>query len=153
MKQLLRSSGWRTFSAVYYLYDIYRLNGRKLNGKETEDLIIKCLNDQACTYLVVDALDECDSSLRAALLSELQKIQEQAKCFVHVLTSCRTHIDADYKPNFKEAQSVEIQNENDIQYYIEHRLDLGFARNIFMPELQPFKSEMRAKLVEKANGM
>lgn len=154
LKQLLRSIGGQAADTISYIFQQRQMDGRVLTSKETKELIIECVNDRTRTYLIVDALDECDVSTRTALLSVLRSIQMEARCHIHLLVSSRAKADADNPTgSLRNFENISMQNEEDLQNYVEIRLNRDFELGILMPELEPHKSEIRRKLIQKANGM
>lgn len=104
-----------------------------------EDLFSALVTDY--TYLIVDALDEFDSSQRQNLLFRLKGIQNAS-----LLVTSRNK-----KANGFEARDV-IANENDIKNYIDRAINLSDLSNR-VDEDGTLREEIKLIVTKKADGV
>lgn len=100
-------------------------------SEESVDLIIRMTEARPVTYIVLDALDECDQETRGELLLALQKIVDRASALVKVFVSSRD--DADIVAHFSIRPHIRVEiakTQDDIQLFIEKRVDESAQRAI-----------------------
>ena len=86
---------------------------------EAIQLIKKIASERSVTYILLDALDECDGEERGEILKGLQEILQQSSSLVKVFVSSRN--DHDFFDFFSGYPSVSIEaskNQSDIDMYV-----------------------------------
>ncbi|KAL5391936.1 hypothetical protein PMIN04_007501 [Paraphaeosphaeria minitans] len=95
----------------------------KLSLSETTDLILELLEDEPAT-IVIDALDECDPTLRPDLILALKMILVRSESLVKVFVSGR--YDGDLASYFGDSSNIQIEekdNKFDIDHFVRIRLE------------------------------
>ena len=104
------------------------------------------------TYIILDALDECEN--RSELLTDLEKIRTWNDVKCHILVTSRRENDIEDRliSSISEEQAVCIQSaliDADIRRYIRERLQTDRR----LKRWQKQRSEIENALMKKANGM
>lgn len=129
-------------------------DGRKQPESETlSNTLIQMINEVQEVWIVLDALDECDSE-RDVLLQWLQDVLNSDHRNVHLLvTSQPEHgIELGLKKFSKDSDTVSITNNliaEDIRAYIRHRLSNDQNSGI----VRSYQAEIEKQLVDRADGM
>ncbi|KAF3938207.1 Ankyrin-3 [Dactylella cylindrospora] len=97
------------------LYETYSRSGKTEPADEIRDLVVQLASSFATTYIVVDALDECDAEHR---LDVLDVLQELADAGIRIFTTSRPHPE-DINDVFEGADKIELTaRPDDISKYI-----------------------------------
>ncbi|EPS43367.1 hypothetical protein H072_2627 [Dactylellina haptotyla CBS 200.50] len=134
------------------LFESYYASGKtELENQRIEDLLIETISKFKTTYIVVDALDECDPEQRFYVLQIFQKL---ASAGAKVFATSRPHPE-DINEALNEARKIELSADaDDIKKYINAEI----ARHQrSAPRARQIHSELRSHIVEsltrKSNGM
>lgn len=126
------------------------------------DIFIAVATDPLCdgTYVILDALDECESNSRNDLLQRLSQYSPEAdsnapNTFLKVLITSRPYRDIDIQllkhPKIRLKTEIEAANvEADITSFISHKVNELASMCKYGPEL---KEKVLAKLQTGADGM
>jgi Cdc6-like AAA superfamily ATPase len=108
-------------AAVGELYDRHKKKRTKPSSNEISRVLQSVTSEKSRVYIIIDALDECQTSggCRAELVSEIFNLQ--SKTDVNILATSR------YVPEietmFREIPRIEIRaNDHDIQRYLDSRM-------------------------------
>ena len=124
---------------------------------ESVDTLIDIVNDRSLTYLVVDALDECDKDSRADLVNSFSRLLRKSSGLVKIFVSSRNdqdlvmHMDA-YPDIVIEARD----NQDDILHYVGSSVDrLIHEKKLLATEIvsDSLREEVKQTLTEGAQGM
>jgi hypothetical protein len=117
------------------------------------DEIFRALQSVAALYsrvfIVVDALDECQTTggSRARFLSEVLSVQ--AKCGANVFATSRFIQEITEDP--KGSRSMEVRaNSDDVRKYLDLRISQGESRILRRPDLQ---AKITTEIVNAVDGM
>lgn len=100
-------------------------------------------------FIIVDALDECQTAdgCRSRFLSELFAVQ--AKCGVNIFATSRSIPEINTK--FSQSTPVEIRaSDEDVKRYLEWRMG---ELPSFIEQNQPLREEIKTKISEAVDGM
>ena len=144
---------------VRELYKSHEQNGfaaGPLTLEESTALIIQLSQDRPLTTIVIDALDECDLSLRGDLLDALSRILQDSCGLVKILVSSRA--DADIVCHFSDCLNLRIeasQNQEDIEYYVDFEVERLIERKklLYGNVSLELKQTIQLVLREQAQGM
>ncbi|KAJ0413394.1 hypothetical protein BJY00DRAFT_61194 [Aspergillus carlsbadensis] len=127
-----------------------------LDFDESHDLLVRLLNDDAQTTIIMDALDECSEQSRRSLMQSLGKLVDQSSALARVFVSSRG--DCDIAARFKDIPNTSIIQgltgpdikrsvEQEVRHSIKYK-DLLYGE--VSPELQ---GKITTELLAKADGM
>ncbi|KAK1499751.1 hypothetical protein CTAM01_06945 [Colletotrichum tamarilloi] len=131
------------------LYDKHQKRKTSRSTQETIDLLQVLSSCYERTFIVVDALDECDRNARQAFLPEILRLQQRSQ--VNIFATTREIPEILESKEFENSISVEIRaNQEDVLRYTSDRMARmqSFVRNNL--DLQ---KEIRHTIAEKVNGM
>ena len=128
---------------------------RRLALKDSVKLIIAITEDTPVT-IVIDALDECDTTERWALLCALQDIVQKSKQLVKVFASSRE--DGDIIAHMSDVPSVIIRasdNGEDVRKFVEAEVDrmITSKRLLHGRVSDNLRNKIILKLANGAQGM
>lgn len=95
----------------------FKSNG--LNLDDSRDLIVRLIEDYSMTTIVVDALDECDPTMRQSLLDAFEHILKESAGLVKIFVSSRNDQDIVY--TLRDYPNLDISSERntaDIEAYV-----------------------------------
>lgn len=98
--------------------------GSFLDLGDTLDLIIDIIKNRTITFIVLDALDECDSSLQYELIDALETILRESQSLVKIFVSSRN--DSDLVCWLQEYPNKEIlssDNQVDLAAFVDDEVD------------------------------
>ncbi|KAJ5113305.1 hypothetical protein N7456_001839 [Penicillium angulare] len=146
------SSNWGAIQKSVIEADINnRRNGEQFDEIKCRDLLLKSFNLYPRTTLVLDALDECDSTSREKLLKFLNSISSEAIKPVKIFISSRP--DEDIRRQFRAGPNIGVQagdTQDDIKRFIEKKLSELVDSNDAIYQCQ---EDIKRKLVAKCDGM
>jgi hypothetical protein len=148
VKQLSRRQG-ELSSILKDLYSRFTGGGKRPDLKELTSLLLQFSKSFNQTYILIDALDECnDASDRETFLAVLQEIQRAS---VKLFITSRSHL-SDIPRVFGNQCRVDMtSNKKDIQEYLRTKLTGDFElAELIGPEL---REETVSNIVRKAGGM
>lgn len=138
-----------------------RYEKRNVDGPMSVDeavkMIIAITSERHLTYLVVDALDECDRNVRQDLLQMFERILETSSSLVKIFISSRD--DQDIKLSLDRHLGISIRardNKRDIEFYIQHTVDQYIRDRKILPiegVPESLKELIKRRLYEGAQGM
>ena len=142
-------------SVLQNLYLSYSSGGQQPTGEVLLNTLHHMMTSLEDTYILLDALDECDD--RYELLTIIEQIVSWEDVTLHVLVTSRREIDIDeaLRPLSSLQNCISIQGtlvEADIRIYVHDRLqiDRKLRRWQKIPDMQ---REIEDSLMKKANGM
>jgi hypothetical protein len=137
------------------LYNQKRREGfssNKLSFVESEALLLQLIQPYSRTFLVLDALDECDKSLRGQLIETFNRLLSASKGLSIFISSRR---DADIKYQLEKNANVGIEatdNQNDIITFVAEKIESSqFKRRIKIPE--DLQRDISQTILDKSGGM
>jgi hypothetical protein len=109
--------------SVHDLFDSISSKG-DLPLHECERLLLDIVRDHPGTYIIIDALDECeDAKHRKLLLQTMERLSQQGNC--RVLAASRPHVH-DVEVSFPNAMRLDIQaQQDDLRSYLYQQLQRG----------------------------
>ncbi|KAJ7286558.1 hypothetical protein C8J57DRAFT_1497205 [Mycena rebaudengoi] len=123
----------------------------------TQDLLNildELLLEFCCTYIVLDALDECRNTDQPSLVELLSKLRTRTESSLHLLlTSQPREI---FTVAFKGVKRVVMGSkttQKDIERFVSSEVQSRFQRLRHWDHWKPRAAEIIAKVVEKSNGM
>ena len=145
--------------SVVSLYRKHKNDGfksGKLQVDESKDLIIRLTKEFQETFIVIDALDECDKRSRDRLLDALKSIMEETPHRVKVFVTSRD--DDDIVLHLKGVPNVYIRssdNSSDIETFIVAEIERCISKNkLLRGSVEPrLKQRIIWTLADKAQGM
>jgi hypothetical protein len=137
------------------LYNQKRREGfssNKLSFVESEALLLQLIQPYSRTFLVLDALDECDKSLRGQLIETFNRLLGASKGLSIFISSRR---DADIKYQLEKKANVGIEatdNQNDIITFVAEKIESSqFKRRMKIPE--DLQRDISQTILDKSGGM
>lgn len=122
---------------------------RPLQLEDLEHAIISVCENFDRTFLVVDALDECENEQRRILLRALSNLEGKAS--LRILLTSRPHLHDEIKKVSVRHFSIEIgATDSDLTTYISQMVDRSDKADEIDKE---FKQEIIQKIIEKARRM
>lgn len=123
--------------------------GRPLQLEDIEQALQFVCADFDHTFLIIDALDECDKEERKILLRTLSGLQK--KSTVRLFLTSRPQLDDEIRRAFGETSRFEIgAAESDLAAYLSMKID--DSDNVDVID-EDFKAEIIAKVVQGARQM
>ncbi|KAK5128139.1 hypothetical protein LTR08_004175 [Meristemomyces frigidus] len=116
-----------------------RFNQRRIAGdvsaKEATDIIIDTIEDRPLTYIVIDALDECDRQKRDTLVDSLKMILAKSTSLVKIFVTSRdNHQDIAWSMHGYPALCIDAsQNQADIDHYVQYSVKNAIERKKLLP--------------------
>lgn len=132
------------------VYEKRTSNGH-LPQHECERLLLHFVNELECLYLVIDALDECDTIHRKAFLRSLGLLMQTGK--VRLLVTSRPHIQdlTDWLHQHSNLLNMKIEaQDEDLETYLQQELDRQGVSDIADSN---FANRLVRKLITDAEGM
>lgn len=150
-------------SGIDGLYDklVERYADRKTAGymslDECTEMLIEVASARSATFIVIDALDECDRETRQDLIDALQNVVAESTSLVKIFISSRE--DGDIKRSMDLYPNVRIeaeQNQQDIELFVSLTVDeLIRKKRLLGSEMvtDELRSDIKLSLQDKAQGM
>jgi Cdc6-like AAA superfamily ATPase len=135
------------FETLKLLCSKYKTKNLRLPQKDLLEELEKALKLVGDTYIIVDALDECDKEPRSRLIKELARMSSQ--CTIRLLATARG--ESDIEALFKGDSRLTIEAaEGDIKLYTERRGE-SFAQDLV--NNQDLRAEVVRAVVDASEGM
>jgi hypothetical protein len=138
----------------------YKEKGQRPDRRTLENTLLATIRGFSTVYVVLDALDECpfENGERDKLLESICRIHNQARENLHLLCTSRreTDIAAVLEPMLSSRSNMDIDlsaHKEAIDHDIGLHIDNTFGVEHFRSWPAEIKSEARATLIEKADGM
>jgi hypothetical protein len=136
-----------------------RQTAGSISLNEAKDLLLQSIETRSTTYILVDALDECDTDNRRKLIECLREVLEASSTIVKVFFASRENPDI-YKKlsQYPEVQLNAMQNQMDIDTYVEAKVQEGFDNDLLLPDedeeaVEQELTNIKKCLREGAKGM
>lgn len=116
-----------------------RFNNRRKEGEvsaeEASEVIVSTIEDRPITYIVIDALDECDRQRRDILVDALKTILTQTNSLVKIFVTSRdNHQDIVLSMNGVPALCIDAsRNQADIVQYVQHSVQRAIDKRKLLP--------------------
>lgn len=128
-----------------------------MSTDECNDLLVRVLNERDLTFIVVDALDECNKETRQDIVQAFERLLQDTSSLVKIFVTSRDDLDLIHAMNaYLDVRISAADNHNDISRYIRHSLDDCIRTQKLLPT-QKVSDELRVQieqsLIEKAQGM
>jgi hypothetical protein len=133
---------------VEELYELMKKRNRKPDKDALMPIILSLLKSFVSTYIVIDALDECFESYRAAVTDMIIQLRAAA---ANIFTTSRPHIEPIDEEGDEWARIEIMAHEEDIRHLFDHTL--GQKGNIRKRLSAAFRDEIVRAIVAKAEGM
>ncbi|SMR60228.1 unnamed protein product [Zymoseptoria tritici ST99CH_1E4] len=100
------------------------------SAEEATDIIMNTIRDRPLTYIVIDALDECDPQSRDVLIDSLVVILSQSTSLVKIfVTSRHGHMDITSRMNVYPAVAIDAAcNQADVDLYVRNSVRTAVER-------------------------
>jgi hypothetical protein len=131
------------------VYEQLNIQNKRLDLRQLESLLLSLCSNFIQTFILVDALDECDAiSARRLFLSALQALR---KASIKTFVTSRPNPE-DIKIQLYQVPQVEIvATESDIKRYIKEKTE---ANHVFMKRITPVLEEQIINTIAgRASGM
>lgn len=109
---------------VRHLWQESRSKGQDLGFEACKKLILSSINLYDSTTLILDALDECESTSRARLIETFKLLKSQSTKPLRIFVSSRP--DGDIRSLFESLPNIEIRatdNDDDIKKFVNAQID------------------------------
>jgi Cdc6-like AAA superfamily ATPase len=127
-------------------------SSNKISSEECETLLIQLIQAYPQSFLVLDALDECDQQLRGDLIEAFNRLVNTSKGLKIFISSRR---DADLKHQLEKKSNVGIEatdNQKDISTFVAETIQRNQeVRRIPIPK--DLQDRIVETLLEKSGGM
>ena len=122
---------------------------RPLQSDDLVQAIVSTCEDFHHTFLVIDALDECENGQRRDIIKALSTLQGKAS--IQILLTSRPHLADEIKKAFARQDSLEIgATDHDLAVYVSKMVE----RSDKVDDIdETFKREIIEKIIEKACRM
>ena len=125
--------------------------------RETVEMTLLILRERQITYLIIDALDECERSVRSDLIEALERMLSETPNLLKIFASSRDDQDIVVTMNhYPNVQIHAVDNQDDIEYFVNHEVDRLVERKRLLPtqKMPPHLCEkIKKTLREGARGM
>ncbi|KAL8925421.1 MAG: hypothetical protein Q9208_003513 [Pyrenodesmia sp. 3 TL-2023] len=133
-------------TAVTTLYKTFRWQHKTAKLQDLVQALISAARDQPMTFLVIDALDECDTKLRRQFLSVLDSLKDSTSIFV----TSRSHIQ-DIKQAFWSTPRIEIKaHRSDLRRCISYEIEASDWRDDLD---ERYRNEIADKVINNTEDM
>jgi hypothetical protein len=136
-----------------------RQTAGELSLEEAKDLLRQSIEIRSTTYILVDALDECDIDNRRKLIECLREVLKVSSTTVKIFLASRKNPDI-YKTlgQYPEVQLNAKQNQVDVDAYVEAKVHEDFDKGLLLPDedkeaVKQELTDIKRRLREGANGM
>jgi len=139
-----------TLRQVRKLYEYHESPKTRPDAAEYSKILRSLMANFSHTYIIVDALDECNESdgTRSKLMKELQ----QSPANLSLL--CTSRLLGDIEKRFATASRLEIlARDTDVEAYVQARISEESSLAEFCEKDKNLRSTIIKRLVEKAKGM
>lgn len=115
-------------------YDQQRPAG-DLSAEEATRIILAAIEDRPVSYILVDALDECDRQTRDVLIDSLKDILAKSSSLVKIFVTSRdSHQDIALSMEDYPALCIDAsRNRADIDHYIRHSVKSAISKRKLLP--------------------
>ncbi|KAL7934707.1 hypothetical protein V8C35DRAFT_34444 [Trichoderma chlorosporum] len=136
------------------LYDAH-FPSRSPPMEELDSLLIKVINLSKETFLVIDALDECDSQLvRDEILNFLADLLKRVETSLHILITSRREVDIETKISQLSIPTTSVTlRATEVDNDIRNHLQVLMTEDPFTAWSTPLKERVIRHLVENADGV
>lgn len=139
----------------------HRYEERSITGlisiDECSETVIRIVDDRPLTYIVVDALDECDRENRWELINAFEHILQDSSSLVKIFVTSRDDQDLVLAMNnYPEVRIEATDNQDDISHYVSHSVDQLIREKKMLPTQgvpDKLRAQIKQRLCEGAQGM
>ncbi|KAK4691933.1 hypothetical protein P7C71_g5177, partial [Lecanoromycetidae sp. Uapishka_2] len=122
---------------------------REVQQQDLEQALLLTQADFEQTFLVIDALDECDNEHRKDLLRSLAALQKEPS--VRIFLTSRPHLSQEITKKFENPLQVQIgATDHDLRVYLSSKID--DSDNVDVVD-KDFKEEIITKVIQAARKM
>jgi hypothetical protein len=130
----------------------------EMSSAEASEIIIDTIRARPLTYIIVDALDECDPEARKILIDKLKDVVSQSQSLVKVLVTSRPS-QADINNAMEELPALYInasRNQEDIRCFVISEVNNAIKKRRFLPTWT-VSAKLRQQIIDSlcngASGM
>lgn len=140
--------------SVFQRYESRQSNG-ELQDRETIDLCVKSIDSRGPTFILVDALDESDSTCRDVLLGGLVRLLKKSTQVVKLFVTSRDKRNESMIMDYPEVVIDPEINGDDIKLYVDAELERMESGKVIPIGRLPtdLRDLVKDELVKKADGM
>ena len=115
-------------------YEKRRVDG-DVSAQEAVEIISNTIEDRSVTYILIDALDECDRRKREVLIDALKTILVESKSLIKIFVTSRdNHHDITWSMRGFPALCIDAsQNQADIVHYVQYSVQRAIDRKKLLP--------------------
>nr|POE77558.1 ankyrin-3 [Quercus suber] len=129
-----------------------------ISSREATELIIDTIENRPLSYIVIDALDECDRRTRDTLTDSLKQILLSSKSLVKILVTSRdSHQDIVWSMKGFPAICIDAsQNQTDVERYVRYSVRNAIERKKLLPTenvTEDLQRRIEDSLRKSAKGM
>lgn len=136
----------------------HRFDNRRREGdvsaEEASEIIVNTIEDRSITYIVLDALDECDRQRRDTLIDALKTILTQSDSLVKIFVTSRdNHQDIVWSMKGFPALCIDAsRNRADIVQYVQHSVQRAINKRKLLPTERMTADVQQAIVDSLCNG-
>lgn len=139
-----------------------RYNKRRTAGdvsaEEAINIILQTIKDRPVTYIVIDALDECNRDTRWVLIESLEEILRRSTSLVKIFVTSRDdHQDISLSlTRYPRVRIDASRNHEDIELYVRVKVKEAISKRRLLPSEQvteELQKKIETTLCDGANGM
>ena len=125
-----------------------RFEDGDLSLEQAKDIALKIINNRPLTYIIIDALDECDANQRDQLLEALQSLLSKSSSLVKILTTCREDRDlVDLMSIYPHIEIDATKNAEDIRRFVKYSVD-DLIRRKKLLRTQGVSNELKSRIIK-----
>ncbi|KJX98386.1 hypothetical protein TI39_contig414g00007 [Zymoseptoria brevis] len=152
VRQASEPPGGALHSTLRARFESRRTAGEIL-GDEATEIIIETIKDRHMTYIVIDALDECDPQTRDVLIDALIEIPSRSTSLVKIFVTSRdtrTHITS--RMNVYPAVAIDAsRNQADVDLYVRRSVRTAIEKNKLL-RTEKVDKDFEDKIVNSSAG-
>ncbi|KAF9879391.1 ankyrin repeat protein [Colletotrichum karsti] len=131
------------------MYEIHQMSRTPMSLQETSDLLQAIASSYRRLFVIIDALDECETKSRRALLSEVFRLQQRQN--TNILATTRQIPEIIDSDHFKGSVSVQVSAlDADVSRYISSRIP---DMQSFVQKRSELQEEIKRGILGSINGM
>lgn len=134
-------------------FDKRRVEG-DISAEEASEILINTIEGRPITYIMIDALDECDRQKRDILVDALKLVLTQSNSLIKIFVTSRdSHQDIVWSMDGFPALCIDAtRNQGDIVQYVQHSVQRAIDKRKLLPTERVTASVKQAIVDSLCNG-
>jgi Cdc6-like AAA superfamily ATPase len=149
LKQLVRNRSPLP-KVVKGLYDRHKEKRSQPELREITEVLQSIISPDSRTFIIIDALDECQNRYRGTFLTEIFSLQKNTRLSLFA-TSRPQEVEVDAKFNGSIVQEI-VASDKDIETYLDHQI-LLWNQSHKHHNLDDIRTTIKAEITQAAAGM